>query len=741
MDGDKPVTRPEDDRLGFAPVARHLAGAIVGLPAAAGFVFGIEGRWGSGKSTLIALTKTALQSRGADAPETIDFSPWLVGNREDLLRSMLAELASAAIRIDPIEEQSARDPPSKLLQREQFKKDIKGKLEKFGAIAGGLGKLAKLADAVGIPAAGLVATALDRGGDAANAILGSPPISEEKAYLVGALAQLSRRIVVFIDDLDRLEPQEACEVLRLVRAVADFPNVIYVLSYDPDVLAQTLTQSIQVEDGGAYLEKIVQVSFRVPRPEAFDLRRWFQTEVRKLFVEELVGASFGDRRAVAPRLARVIDVYGGRYLETGRDVVRVLNALRLHAIPVRHKIDVADMVWLQLAKIGDPQFYNWIEEYLVEAAAIANGASASGWGAMAERLERTLKGHTSNIVYAVVELSEILPGITTDNDQIVLFKDLRGASIDELAASRRLGSPHHYRYYFAFEIPAGSVPDEQIVAFITTAEKSPQDAVQLFVNWGQVERPQGGTLADVVIDRVAGWSNRIPIKAVPGIVNALAQMMDFPTLSMMADLGRHPSWELATRAVRGLLSRVTGDIRASSLRALFVEGAALGWLSEILRREMFSHGRFGDRPDPPERRLLSETELEEVLSIMLKRYRETDLGQLMAVPDLLNLLFAWLEGGGEDEPRKWVSERIITDKGFVDLLSRLRTWAAVNDIIYYPLKRANVEPFLDFDEAVRRLDNIISSSTARPSATERQLALELREAVQQGERPERVIGG
>jgi hypothetical protein len=37
---------------------------------------------------------------------------------------------------------------------------------------------------------------------------------------------------------------------------------------------------------------------------------------------------------------------------------QLLNALRLHAIPVRHKIDVADMVWLQLVKIGDPQFYN-----------------------------------------------------------------------------------------------------------------------------------------------------------------------------------------------------------------------------------------------------------------------------------------------------------------------------------------------------------------------------------------------
>jgi hypothetical protein len=48
---------------------------------------------------------------------------------------------------------------------------------------------------------------------------------------------------------------------------------------------------------------------------------------------------------------------------------QLLNALRLHAIPVRHKIDVADMVWLQLVKIGDPQFYNWVETYLIECAA------------------------------------------------------------------------------------------------------------------------------------------------------------------------------------------------------------------------------------------------------------------------------------------------------------------------------------------------------------------------------------
>ena len=66
-------------------------------------------------------------------------------------------------------------------------------------------------------------------------------------------------------------------MLRLIRAVADFPDVIYVLSYDPHVVASVLKKAVQVDDGAAFLEKIVQINIRVPRPEAFDLRSWSQS--------------------------------------------------------------------------------------------------------------------------------------------------------------------------------------------------------------------------------------------------------------------------------------------------------------------------------------------------------------------------------------------------------------------------------------------------------------------------------
>jgi predicted KAP-like P-loop ATPase len=231
MDGDRPITRREDDRLGFTPVAEHLARAIADLPAAQGFVFGIEGKWGSGKSTLINLTVDSLKSYGDAAPEIILFSPWLVGGRDELLQNLFDELATAAVKIDPIEidvpdddaswwmklrRTLSQDKLSEFQKKERLKKAIGQKLKSFGHVATTISKVTKLASTFGLPGAELASSAIDRSSEFAKELATGGSISKRKAALVDALKFLSRRIVVFVDDLDRLEPREASEVLRLI---------------------------------------------------------------------------------------------------------------------------------------------------------------------------------------------------------------------------------------------------------------------------------------------------------------------------------------------------------------------------------------------------------------------------------------------------------------------------------------------------------------------------------------------
>jgi len=69
-------------------------------------------------------------------------------------------------------------------------------------------------------------------GEFSNKEITKPQLSERKEKLATSLRDLGHRIIITIDDVDRLEPAEVLEVLRLVRAVADLPNVIYLLCYN-----------------------------------------------------------------------------------------------------------------------------------------------------------------------------------------------------------------------------------------------------------------------------------------------------------------------------------------------------------------------------------------------------------------------------------------------------------------------------------------------------------------------------
>jgi len=539
---------------------------------------------------------------------------------------------------------------------------------------------------------------------------------------------------MFVDDLDRLAPRVASEVLRLIRAVADFPNIVYVLSYDPEVVAKTLQTAVQVDNGAAYLEKIVQVSFKVPRPEAFDLRYWFQKELYQLFASELSHTA-NLSPLISQRLARVIDVQGGKYLTTPRNVVRALNALRLHAIPVRQKIDIPDMVWLQLIRLGNPNLYTWIEEYMTEAAAVYRGAGVSVQSAsnMEGRLDKIFKEEGMDVARAWIELSSTLPGIKTAADRN-LFGNLGRVAFNNFIADRRLGSPEHYRFYFAFAQPAGALGDEQVEAFLALAERDPAQARLMFADLARQQRPQGGSMAEVLIERIIGALDRIPPGAVRGIFASFADNLDDMAIaSHDGDFGQYPAWGAAEYATGLLLQLVPEPDRANLLQRLFLEGSALGWLTSVLRQEIFSHGHYGDRPKPEEQRLLKPAEFQQVLALMLRRYSETPDDVLLRVPNLVSLLYGWLQGSGNEDAKCRVQSIIRSDHGLLAFLSRARGWTAKSTIkggeVRYPLQRRDLMNFLDYEEALQRVRRI--SADENVSSQDRQMANELLVAFQQ----------
>lgn len=234
---DQPVTNTEDDRLNRAAFAKRIAGVLLGLPNGSGLVIGIHGPWGDGKTTVLNMLRADLE-RSAQTL-IVEFNPWRFTDETAMLRGFFGVLAGS-IR-------------AKLTSRGE---DIAGWIEKIGRYASVIDdRLETLSEIA-----------------ASNAEAG---LEEMRARLFGALSSAEKRIVVLMDDIDRLDKHETHTLLRLIKACADFPNVCYVLAFDDAAVAKSLGErygSGDEQSGRSFLEKIIQVPLKLPVAAKEDLR-------------------------------------------------------------------------------------------------------------------------------------------------------------------------------------------------------------------------------------------------------------------------------------------------------------------------------------------------------------------------------------------------------------------------------------------------------------------------------------
>lgn len=90
-------------------------------------------------------------------------------------------------------------------------------------------------------------------------------LQDIKNKIIEKMTEENLKIIVSIDDIDRLSEDEIIAVFQLVKALADFPKTIYLLAFDYDVVVKALGK-VQHGDGKEYLEKVIQVPFEIPAP-------------------------------------------------------------------------------------------------------------------------------------------------------------------------------------------------------------------------------------------------------------------------------------------------------------------------------------------------------------------------------------------------------------------------------------------------------------------------------------------
>ena len=94
LDSDRALEDEENDQFGFVGMAKRLAPSIVQAAKGDGMVIGLEGRWGSGKTSLLNFLRVELDSEQAEGIYTITIAPWLNGDSSSLVSSLLEPMAA-----------------------------------------------------------------------------------------------------------------------------------------------------------------------------------------------------------------------------------------------------------------------------------------------------------------------------------------------------------------------------------------------------------------------------------------------------------------------------------------------------------------------------------------------------------------------------------------------------------------------------------------------------------------------
>lgn len=612
---DRPLSSKTDDKLNRAPFAERVAGVLRELPRGASLVVGIHGPWGDGKTTVLNLLRAELDADGATA--TVEFNPWRFTDEPAMLAGFFRVLAGV-IR-------------AKLTTKGE---EIARWIEKIGRYASVIDdRFAKAGEAVGAEA--------------------EASLEELRIRLSDALANADNRIVVLVDDIDRLDKHETHTLFRLIKACADFPNVCYVLAFDDMAVAKSLGERYGAGDeasGRAFLEKIIQVPLKLPVAMPEDLRSLCFQQVDQaitgagiqLTKEDVGGFVSGFDRGISIRL------------DTPRAAKRYGNGLMFALPMLKGEVNIVDLLLIEAVRAFYPPIYDIIR---------ANYSEYSG-----VESEHRSRGHDGP--RAVALLKPVVEALPAEEQEAIkmLLKDLfpklgsayggSGYGADWLspwAKTKRICSPDYCSRYFSYSVPTSDVRDSEMDALYAKARKETAAAVSK-----DVAAYFTGGKAKRVIERMRQQEKSMLPEAVQSLCVAIAanakHIPNPPTLFSFAE-----PVSQAGILISHLIRRLPpGEPRVSLTKQVIDSADPLWFGSEVLRWLYVT-----DDADKADSNTLTKEQHEEVSKLLVERIKaHTNSGQPLFsidVPQEQSLLYEWQRVDGREPVQAHLSAVFSSD--------------------------------------------------------------------------------
>jgi predicted KAP-like P-loop ATPase len=619
---DQPISSSTQDRLNRTGFAGEIAKAILGLKTEESLVIGIHGAWGTGKTSLLNLIREQLEQSSARPPLIVSFNPWDFSDQGQLTGQFFDQLATflRLHRTSPVLEKVA----DTVLQYGQLLDPIARFLvprvtegTKFG-----LKLIERLKPRK--------RTAMD--------------LKEE---INSALRRSGARLIVMIDDIDRLNRTEIRQAFQLVKINANFANTVYIVAFDVKPVERAL-RSVAPASPRQYLDKIIQLAFTLPPVSEAKLTEILITKFNETF------SDFGIREIDPQRFGNMFHSGFRANFHTLRDMNRYLNVYRFALGLIQEDTNPIDLAATQCLSL----FHAEVFSAIWQNPALFCG----GWGLLDRKADDDAKAAYDAVFNlapdpfreSVISLCTFLfPKLER------FYGALRSRYSSEFEArwekDKRVAAARYFHYYFELVVPESEVRQAEMNTALRTLESTESFLATLrdfkgtnrFGQFVELLRNQLGkcTPAEllVILESIFVFGDEVSTEGTE-------------VMGLISDHLRFASWLLLD-----VLDRLPKNDRFKTCVGMMKGKPAVFTVAETTATFEDIFAKIDENPSYKERFPdLTNAVVGEMKSVAIELIvNAAKDGRLLSSPRLPFLLYRWKDWVSLEAPKQWVGSTFL----------------------------------------------------------------------------------
>ncbi|WP_083468250.1 KAP family P-loop NTPase fold protein [Methylobacterium tarhaniae] len=685
---DNPKSNPwTEDQLGFAPFAKRLASSIIEVEAPNGYVIGLQGAWGSGKSTALNFVQAVIKKHNDEAAEDqkqihiIDFKPWIVSGHQDLIASFFKIMTEKLA--DQKDAWTKRGKAGLRTLRKNVDPLVDAAASVGSILAPGIGTLG----GVGLK---LASEAIKKSGSSKlDEWLAEPSLQSAYDKLRSRIVEQDEKFLVIIDDIDRLTQVEIRTIMQMVKTLGRLPNVVYLLAYDRGIVWTALEQERdKSKNAPHFVEKIIQQEVDLPRPKKNDLLRMLDVEIGFLTQDT----------PQDERWYHIVTDGIQKWIEYPRDVARLSNAVKFTWPAIEAEVDPQDVLAIEGLRLFNPIVFEWIRHN-------RDSFFGSNWGMMSEKrrekfgdefLDKTTGSNQESIIQL---LCTLIPAASKFFEHKRIF-GLSSEPYYKVANRRGIGSESGYDTYFSLHQSAETISRRVLDKALTpSTDRASQVAIMQYflAGAGDTNKPLIGEYFQDLRYRVLD-SQDMPI---PKTLFEAIFDLGSEILSANDDVG---AFAISPRDNAFLLlAAICKNSKSSEISSvldeLFLSGSTLSFCAEFWGRRASENGLIGSdgRTDEP---ALDEPLIRKLHSTLVRRIEAgVHDGSIIIEPFFYYIAEAWAFDGNEQVVKDWISDTsLINGKFLAKICSGMLGYTVGSKPRKYTMHTRPRESYYDFSK-------------------------------------------